>query len=120
MRNGQPIVMFEADKPLLASLKFALGLQGFRIVDGDDPGSDARAAACLVIDHRFGPEGGLSFLARLRKAGCGAPAVLLATNPTAKLRESSAAAGGALIEKPLLGDELAQTLRRIINSEKVA
>lgn len=119
MHDDRQVLLFEDDQPVLSSLQFALTLQGFMAVNGDAPGSNLSAASCLVIDQRYRGDGP-GFLQELRSSGIGAPAILLATNPTQQLRRHAALRGVAVIEKPLLGDELTDALRAILNSSKAA
>lgn len=119
MHKDRPVLLFESDQPVLSSLQFALTLQGFMPEDGDAGGASISAASCLVIDQRYGSDG-LGFLQDLRATGIGAPAILLATNPTERLRRRTAAHGAVVVEKPLLGDELAETLHTILHSSKAA
>lgn len=119
MDNDRSVLLFENDQPVLSSLQFALTLQGFMPEDGDAEGANISAASCLVIDQRYGSDG-LDFLQELRATGIGAPAILLATNPTERLRRRAAARGAVVIEKPLLGDELTEALHTILNFSKAA
>jgi FixJ family two-component response regulator len=119
MHYDRPIVLFETDQPVLSSLQFALALQGFTPADGSAAGTHVRTARCLVIDQRYHADG-LKFLQELRACGIGAPAILMATNPSARLRRSAAARGVLIIEKPLLGDELTDALRATLAASKAA
>lgn len=119
MRADRPILLFESDRPVLSALQFALTLDGFAVADGAGEGADPAAACCLVVDQRYLGDG-LAFLAELRARNCDAPAILLATNPSNRTRSRTVALGGVLIEKPLLGDELARCLRLIVRSTEIA
>ncbi|AUW59320.1 histidine kinase [Sphingobium sp. SCG-1] len=119
MHKDRLALLFVDDQPVLSSLQFALTLQGFMPEDGDAEGASVWAASCLIIDQRYGP-GGLNFLQELRVAGIGVPAILLVTNPTERLRRCAASRGAVVIEKPLLGDELAETLHIILDHSKAA
>jgi len=120
MSIARPILVFEEDHSVLASLQFALSLEGYRVVDGEAAEADPQSAACLIIEQRFGAGDGLALLAGLRAEGVVAPAILLATNPTGNVRERAEAAGVVLIEKPLLSDGLTQALRSLLHHEKAA
>lgn len=119
MHKDRPVLLFETDQPVLSSLQFALTLQGFMLADGSAEGADLSAARCLVVDQRYRSDG-LAFLHQLREAGIRAPAILLATNPTQQLRRRAALQGVVVIEKPLLGDELSETLHTTLDSSKAA
>lgn len=119
MHKDRPVLLFENDQPVLSSLQFALTLQGFKPEDGNAEGANISAASCLVIDQRYRSDG-LDFLQELWATGIGVPAILLATNPTERLRRCAASRGAVVIEKPLLGDELTEALHTILNSSKAA
>ncbi|WP_126172281.1 response regulator [Altericroceibacterium xinjiangense] len=120
MAHPPCIFVYERDRSVLASLDFALALQGFAVADGAAGDADPRGAACLIIEHRLGSGDGLGLLAQLRANGCSAPAILLSTNPSRELRNQIAAAGALLIEKPLLCDELTRAIRTLIQQNKAA
>ena len=120
MTLQRPILIYEQDQSVLASLQFALALEGYCVKDGAGAGADPWGAACLIIEQRHGEGDGLALLARLRASGCDTPAVLLATNPTRTIRERAEAAGIPLVEKPLLTDDLTRALRRVIRQEEAA
>ncbi|MCW2404595.1 FixJ family two-component response regulator [Sphingobium sp. B1D7B] len=113
------VMLFENDQPVLASLQFALALEGYIIADGAAQGAIYGNARCLVIDQGYRGHG-LAFLQELRASGIAAPAILLATNPTRKLHEHATSKGVVVIEKPLLGDELAETLRTLCQTSDAA
>jgi tellurite resistance-related uncharacterized protein len=110
------ILLFMDDAGVLSSLEFSLSLNGFAVADGSN--ADPSAAAALVIDQAWRGDG-LALLESLRAAGCAAPAVLLATNPTRALRLRTAAAEAIIVEKPLLGDELNRVLDGILKGDDV-
>ena len=60
---SRPILVFEHDCSVLASLQFALALEGYRVVDGGSPEADPRSAACVIIEQRYGAGDGLGLLA---------------------------------------------------------
>lgn len=110
-----PIALLVSDLAVLSSLQFALSIEGFALTGaGDD-----LASAALVVDQGYRGDG-LAALASLRAKGCTAPAILLATNPSMPLRTRAACAGAALIEKPLLGDELSSAITRALQPRKAA
>ncbi|HLV06836.1 MAG TPA: histidine kinase [Croceibacterium sp.] len=108
MGRPLPIALFVSDAAFLSSLQFSLALDGFILAEGCVDGSFA--GECLVIDQRYRGNG-LAFLAELRAIGVGAPATLLATNPTRRQHEEATALGAVVIEKPLLGSELTRALQ---------
>jgi len=114
----QSILLFVSDRPVRSSLQFALSLDGFSVGDGLEVRDRSRATG-LVIDQACGGDG-MGVLASLRAAGCAAPAVLLATNPTRALRARAAERGAVIVEKPLLGDDLPRALRAMLNPDEAA
>lgn len=113
MPAARLILLFVPDAAVRASLGFSLGLEGFTVVAGDAP------ADCLVIDQRQPAGDGVAVLARLRREGRTAPAIILATNPGRTLRERAAAAG-ALLVGPLHGDALPQAVHALLNTPAAA
>src|SRR5579872_284263 len=105
------ITIVEDDRSLLGALKFALEADGYRVaayhearrlLDAPPP------ADCLVVDLRLPDLDGLALIARLRDTGITAPAILITTTPDERCRRAAAAAGVAIVEKPLLDASLRQ------------
>lgn len=119
MTKSATILLFVGDRPVLSSLQFSLTIEGLRAVDGAVWGSEPCAAAALVIDQRYRGDG-LSALGAPRAKGCQSPAILLATNPSESLRACAAGAGAAVVEKPLLDEELSSAIRAAIATQKTA
>ena len=119
MVDRAKILLLVEDISVLSALRFSLSVEGFEIAEGIAMGDDPSMAAALVIDERYGGDG-LAALDGLKRQGCRAPAIVLATNPTARLRVRIAAANAELIEKPLLGDELSSAIRAIFETRKAA
>lgn len=119
MNKQSSILLFVGDQPVLSSLEFALALDGFDVAEGAAAKDDILSAGCLVVDQNYRGDGA-AFLAGLRQDGCTAPAVLLVTNPTSAFRLRAAAAGAAVIEKPLLGEELSHALRGKLDRREAA
>ncbi len=110
------VVVVINDDGLRASLTFALEADGFRVescatgkglFDLNPPAH----GACIVLDARLPDMSGLEALAGLRERGVTASAVLLAAVVGAGLREAAASEGAVVVEKPLLGDALAEAVR---------
>lgn len=76
------------------------------------------AGQVLVLPVLLGD--GLAALISLRANGRTAPAIILATNPTAPFRVRAASAGAMLIEKPLFGDELSSAIMHALEPRKAA
>lgn len=119
MIDGAAILLLVEDRSVLSSLRFSLSIEGFAIADGTAAEIDPLMAAALVIDERYRGDG-LAALDALRSQACHAPAIILATNPTTRLRARIAAMNAELIEKPLLGDELSRAIRAAFEIRKAA
>lgn len=105
------IVIVDDDFAVRNSLAFALTEEGFLVrtycsaemLLDDNLLSDAR---CLVIDQKLPGLSGLDLVDELRRRDVSAPVILITTGPTAQNRRAAAAAGIAIVEKPLIGDAL--------------
>jgi FixJ family two-component response regulator len=69
---------------------------------------------CMVIDMKLPGISGLELLHRLRARKVTLPAVLITTHPPSSLRIHAAAADVPIVEKPLLRDELIDTVRNLV------
>jgi FixJ family two-component response regulator len=100
----------------LASLKFALEIEGYSVhtyASAKALIADAtrRKRGCLVLDYNLAEEDGLQVLAELRKRGVAMPAILITSNPGPRLRVRAAAASVSIVEKPLMGNTLIDAIR---------
>jgi len=115
------VLVIDDDAAVLASLKFALEIEGFAVEVFrsaeellDRPLPDA--SACLVVDYRLPAMDGVDLVSTLRGRGVEVPAILITTNPSAKLRHRADEAGLAIVEKPLLGNTLAEAIRSALGA----
>jgi FixJ family two-component response regulator len=110
------VVLVEDDPAVLHALTFAFETEGYD-VDAFARAEDVLehlplgAGLCLVIDERLPRLLGLDLLALLRERGVSAPAIIITSNPPDHTRRRAAAAGVEIVEKPLMGDLLAQKVR---------
>ena len=116
----KPVVLIvEDDFAVRNSLKFSLEIEGFSVrayesglaLLKDIPFA---GADCLIVDYRLPDLNGLELLAELRRRRIALPAILVTTNPGASVRTRAAAAGVAVIEKPLLSEALLQEIRNTL------
>jgi len=112
----QVVLVIDDDPAVRASLRFALEIEGFVVhVFATSDELLARetlpAGACLVVDYILPTMNGLDLVAALRARGVDLPAILITSDPPAHLRREAAAAGMTLVEKPLLGNGLADAIR---------
>jgi two-component system response regulator FixJ len=114
------ILVVDDDPAVCNALKFALELENYAVrtyASGAELlGEPALPPArCLVIDYRLPGMNGLELLARLRRLGIAAPAILITTNPGNALRVAAADAGTHIVEKPLLTNALSDAIRHAIS-----
>ena len=112
------VVLVDDDSALTHALEFLFELEGYSVRtfgDGESllSAGDMPRKGCLVLDYRLPGMDGLALLTRLRGEGVNLPAVLITTHPHQAVCERAAAAGAIVIEKPLLGDALLLTLKRL-------
>src|SRR5689334_5656358 len=99
------IFVVDDDDPVLHSLQFSLGLEGFRVRTfrsaADLLAVDAfPQEACLVVDYRLPGRDGLSVVRALRARGVNTPAIIITTDPSPRVRSLAAEAGISIVEKP--------------------
>lgn len=110
------ILVIDDDPAVLASLKFALEIEGFaveafRSAEELLARQSALVSACLVVDYWLPGMDGVELVSRLRARGVETPAFLITTDPPPHIRHRAAEAGLAIVEKPLLGNTLAEAIR---------
>jgi two-component system, LuxR family, response regulator FixJ len=113
------VVLVDDDRAVTQALQFSFDLEGLEVrgyADGESllAGAEPPPDGCLVLDLNLPGMDGLELLERLRLRGVRTPAVLITTNPRARLKARAAAAGVPIIEKPLLTDALLTTVRRAL------
>ena len=115
--SHRPVVLVIDDDPAVcSSLKFFLELEGFAVRTYPDAAAVLRAAdvagaACLVVDYKLPGINGLQLLQKLRTRGMVTPAILITSHPGAVLSQAAARAGISIVEKPLLGNALGESVR---------
>ena len=118
--STKPIIFVVDDDPAVRnSLKFALEIEGYRVRLCADASAllrsvDLPRSQCLVIDLKLPGTDGLDLLAELRRRNIMAPAVLITSHPPRSIRERAARDGVPIIEKPLLGNALSDSIRDAI------
>src|SRR5207247_1910487 len=73
-------------------------------------------ASCLVTDYHMPAMNGLELVAQLRNRHVSIPAILITSLPNENLRNRAAAAGISLVEKPVLGSCLVDSILRRVAS----
>lgn len=115
------VLLVDDDVALLDALRFSLELEGFEVEtfasgealllrDPPPPG------ACLVLDQKLSGVSGLATLGQLRARNIALPALLITSHPNPALRAAAAKAGVRIVEKPLMGDALVESIRSAMNA----
>jgi two-component system, LuxR family, response regulator FixJ len=113
------ILVIDDDTAVLNSLGFMLEAEGFEVRAFRDIGELLLAdfiheANCLVVDYRMPVMNGFDVLRSLRKMQVAAPAIPITSRSDKTLVGRALAAGFArIVEKPLLEDELIDTIRAL-------
>lgn len=110
------IVLVDDDLSVRSSLEFALGLQGFQVrsyasAEALIAQSGLVDADCLVVDYRLPGMDGVALMTNLRARHIDIPAILITSNPSRSVVWFATELGARLVEKPLLDEELADTIR---------
>jgi FixJ family two-component response regulator len=71
---------------------------------------------CLVVDEKIPETSGLRLIAQLRDRNFSAPAILITGQPSLSLRDQAEKVGVPIVEKPLLGNQLLDTIRGAIGN----
>ena len=117
------IVIVEDDLAVLHSLQFALEAEGYAVKTFERAaealaGPDGGQADCLVIDYALPDLDGAALLRTWRASGVTTPAIIIASNPTARCWREAAEAQAPLLEKPLMGDELPQRIQSLLSGHR--
>lgn len=116
---GCVVLVVDDDPAVAEALQFSMELEGFKVQTFADAESLLAVRSypplgCLIIDVKLPGVDGLELLKRLRARGVSLPAVLMTSNPTPSLKIHAAAAAAPIVEKPLLEDELIDTVRSLV------
>lgn len=108
--------MIDEDAALRQALSFSLGLEGYRVETfAATPTFFARlragAAEAVIVGHAAPAIDALALIELVRGLFPDIVMVVTATHPSADLRRKTEQSGALLIEKPLLDDDLVDTLR---------
>lgn len=113
-------MLVDDDPALLHALSFAFETDGYEVhafADAESLLADPHArhaSVCFVLDQRLPGMTGLALLATLRAEHASAPAILITSNPPARVRREAKAAGVEIVEKPLLDGLLASKVREAV------
>lgn len=113
------LALVDDDPAVRHALSFAfetagIAVSAFSNAEAALASPDRRYWRCLVLDQRLPGMSGLDLFDTLKRAGFTAPAVLITTNPSREIQRRASEAGVEILEKPLLDDQLAQRVRRLM------
>ena len=110
------------DPAVRNSLKFSLEIEGFAAsvyASGDELLSDGDLSRfrCLVIDQHMPGMSGLDLVTSLRAQKISVPVILITTNPSKALVARAGEAAVPIVEKPLLGNALLDSIRGLVTGQ---
>lgn len=103
------------DPAVCSSLKFAFEIDGFSVRtysrSEEVLAADFSRDGCMIVDYNLPGLNGLELLSELNERDVHLPAFLITSNPALHVRRRASAQGVAIIEKPLLGNQLSEAVR---------
>lgn len=113
--SAPAIIVVDDDPAVRGSLKFALELEGFAVQAYGDAAeflnSGDSICDCFVIDQGMPGMAGMELIAKLRERRILTPAILLVSQPNPVVNARAAKAQVSVVEKPLLGNTLVESIR---------
>lgn len=114
--TGPIVTVIGGDLAVRHALKFWLELEGLTVrsyVGGAEflEAGELTRCDCLIVDEKIPETGGLQLIADLRDQNFSAPAILVTSQPSLALRKQAEKVGVSIVEKPLLGNGLLDTIR---------
>ncbi len=102
------------DSAVCSALRFTFELDGFNVrtyaSSGEMLAAELPSSGCMVVDYNLPGLNGLDLLHELGQRNVHLPAFLITSNPSHTVRSRASAQGVAIIEKPLLGDQLSEAV----------
>lgn len=113
------VVVVDDDPAVCSSLEFSLEIEGFKVQTFTSGAELLKqehlpAHGCVIIDYFLPGMNGLEVAMALRSRHISLPIILITTHPNRSLRQSAAAEGIEIIEKPLLGNSLSESIRAAV------
>jgi FixJ family two-component response regulator len=118
-QSASQVIFVASDPALRDALRFRLELDGYQVL-ALERGEDLigrrlpEANACLVLAQHLPGIAGLDVLDMLRLRGVALPAILLAGRARADDIVRAEACGAAVVETPLVGEDLAAKLHELL------
>lgn len=115
------VLVVDDDPAVCSSLEFMLVTEGFGVATYASGPELLKLASmptrgCIIIDYYLPGMNGLELALELRQRRVSLPIILITTHPTRSLRQSAAAEGIEIVEKPLLGNSLSESIRAAFRS----
>jgi two-component system, LuxR family, response regulator FixJ len=115
------ILVVEDDVAVRNSMKFSLEAEGYQVRAFAKArhvlkAPDLSEIDCFVVDYRLDGMNGLELVRQMRARGIRVPVIMITTLPSLDLRRDASAAGIPIVEKPLLGNTLADQIRSLVGS----
>lgn len=124
LADDRPALLIVDDDPdVLRALGFMADTRGFQVERCTSAEEALVASAsrgafdCMIIDEKLPDRAGIDLLEALRTQGMLAPAVLITTGPSARLRRRAAALDAPIVEKPLLDETLFTEILRLLRRD---
>ena len=119
----QVVLVVDDDAGVRDSLQFTLEVEGFEVRTYSSAQEllnekSLPALSCLVTDYHMPPMNGLELVAQLRDRHVSIPAILITSLPNENLRNSAAAGGISLVEKPVFGGRLLDALHEVFGGQR--
>ena len=113
--KGWIVHVVDDDVAVCNSLKFALEIEGFcvRVYGSSRELLDAEipCRGCMIVDYNLPGLNGLDLINELGRRDVRLPSFLITSNPAAHVRRRAYDQGVAIIEKPLLGNQLSDAVQ---------
>lgn len=119
-RAEMPVIaVADDDDAVLSSIKFSLEIEGFSVITFPDGQSmldklDCDDCACIILDQNMPGLTGMDAVAKLRRKGVTTPVILITSLPSAELKDRARLRAIEVVEKPLLGNQLIESIRKAI------
>ena len=117
------VIVVDDDVAVRNSLTFSLAIEGFTVrgyATGDEllNAGDLASCNCLVIDQKLPGLEGLDLIAKVRDRHIAAPAILITSHPSLLLRRRAEVANVPIVEKPLLGNALLDSIHAVMDEAR--